>query len=169
MLDNLIADKKVAKAKMAEEMGFSGKKPLVGIFLDRALEEKDEKVIKELFKAVGALEVNVVILGEEAFKEVHCLDYNRANRKKLLNAADMAVAFGFNDVEEMFFNGVIPVSCEREEAEDYNPNKEKGNSFIYKKDNVWGIFAALVRAVETFKFPYDWKHIIREALKLRKV
>ena len=39
-----------------------------------------------------------------------------------------------------------------------------GNGFVYDNENVWGIFAGVVRALETFKFPYDWKHIVRVGL-----
>jgi len=82
----------------------------------------------------------------------------------LLEAADMALVFEFSDVEEMLLNGVIPISSLRPEVSDYNPNRETGNGFIFKKESPWAIFAALVRARETFKFPYDWKHIIRQGM-----
>lgn len=49
--------------------------------------------------------------------------------------------------------------------QDYNPNTEKGNSFVYRSINQWEIFAAVVRAIETFKFPYDWKFLTRSCKK----
>jgi starch synthase len=76
----------------------------------------------------------------------------------------MALVFPFSDVEEIMLNGVIPISMNRPGIKDYNPNKETGNGFVYKKEDSWSIFAALVRAVETFKFPYDWKHIVRQGI-----
>ena len=82
-----------------------------------------------------------------------------------MSAADIALIFDFTDVEELLLNGVVPVSPARAEVEDYNPNKETGNSFVYKNKSAWGVFAALVRAIETFKFPYDWKHIVRQAVE----
>lgn len=45
---------------------------------------------------------------------------------------------------------------------DYNPIAENGNSFTFKNINAWEIYAALVRALETFRFPYDWQNIIKE-------
>ena len=98
-------------------------------------------------------------------KNVSFLPYGRANRKILLEASDMALSFKFSDVEEMLLNGTIPISPMRDEIKDYNPNHETGNGFIYQKSDRWCIFAALVRAIETFKFPYDWNNIVREGLR----
>jgi glycogen synthase len=49
--------------------------------------------------------------------------------------------------------------------ENYRPNEETGNSFLFKKRDLWSVFAAIVRALETHKFPYDWGHIIRQICK----
>ena len=65
----------------------------------------------------------------------------------------------------MLLNGTIPVSPARAEIADYNPNRETGNGFVYKNTDSWCMFAALVRALETFKFPYDWNNIIRQGLE----
>lgn len=55
--------------------------------------------------------------------------------------------------------GVIPVMPPADFAVDYNPNQEKGNAFVYMKDSPWNLFANFIRAVESFRFPYDWKNI----------
>jgi glycogen synthase len=48
--------------------------------------------------------------------------------------------------------------------EDYNPVQESGNAFIFTVENHWKCFASLVRALETFRFPYDWRTIQRHAM-----
>ncbi len=62
--------------------------------------------------------------------------------------------------------GVIPVTPQQNFAEDYNPNQERGNAFIYSKDSPWNLFATLIRAIETFRFPYDWKNIAAGAMEI---
>lgn len=63
-------------------------------------------------------------------------------------------------------NGIVPVTSEfNTKIEDYNPNTEKGNSFVFNNFNEWEVFAAVVRALETHKFPYDWKFIKRSCTK----
>jgi hypothetical protein len=42
---------------------------------------------------------------------------------------------------------------------DYDPQKEKGNSFKYKKNTSFHQLEALIKAVECFKYPYDWKNV----------
>ena len=49
----------------------------------------------------------------------------------------------------------------------YHPNEETGNSFTYPSTNPWDIFMALVRAHETYRFPYDWQHIVRGVFRTR--
>ncbi len=167
-LDQLIGQKKRSKKMLAEELKFSAKKPLLGVFLDKTLSKEELLSMKEVLKGLRYINVNVVVLGDSDLKlnldKVTMLNYSRLNRKKLLEASDMALAFSFSDVEEMLIHGIIPVSKKRKEILDYDPNHESGNAFIYKSDNPWEMFAALVRATETFRFPYDWKHIVREGM-----
>jgi hypothetical protein len=165
---NFIKNKRQAKKLFAKGMSFSEKKPLIGIILDKELSSKEMDCLESIVKGSNTIDVQVVVLSDYDVVEgrgmVH-LPYSRINRKNLLTAADMTLSFSFNDVEEMLLNGAIPISPARPEIKDYNPNKEVGNAFIYKKINKWGMFAALVRARETFKFPYDWNNIVRQGLE----
>lgn len=165
---NLLSRKKEAKKELAKMLGLNAKKPLIGVFLDGEIFEKDVDKIKTVLEGTGALSVNVVVLCDKVTegseeKHVKFLPYSRVNRSKLLSAADIALSLGFNDVEEMLLNGTVPVSEARPELEDYNPNHESGNGFIFREFSPWSIFAATVRALETFKFPYDWQNIVRSA------
>lgn len=168
-VDQLIKDKKAQKKALIQDLKLSKKaKVLLAIILDKELSKNEESLVNDILAGLKNLEINVVILADSnldlsADGNV-ILPYNRHNRKKLLEAADMALIFNFSDTEEMLVNGVIPISLDRDGLIDYDPNREQGNSFIYKDENVWSIFATLVRAFETFKFPYDWKHIVRQGI-----
>ena len=71
-----------------------------------------------------------------------------------------------NLLKKAWKKGVVPITQAFDKSiVDYNPNTESGNSFIYKSINHWEIFAAIVRACETYKFPYDWKFIVRSCTK----
>lgn len=171
-INDLLKIKREAKDALAKSLKLSKNKPLLGIFLDRELTKTMERRLKVILEGIKFLDVEVVILADsdaDGLKsdKLKILPYERMNRIKLLQAADMAMIFSFTDIEELLFNGVIPISGSRPEITDYNPNRETGNSFIYKKEEPWSIFAALVRAVETFKFPYDWKHIVRQGVSSR--
>lgn len=168
-LDNFLKQKRQAKKTFAEKYSFSNRKPLVGIILDNELSKTDEECLKNILEGTAHIDVQVVVVADtnlDIFYSPHSIfiPYSRGNRKNLLFAADMALSFPFNDVEEMLLNGTIPISPSRSEVQDYDPNHETGNSFIYKKEDYWCVFAALVRALETFKFPYDWNNIVRQGL-----
>lgn len=169
-MDNFIKQKRDVKKLFSEKLSFNYSEPLIAVILDKELPKNDLKMLRDLLAGVVNLEAKVIILSENnpsaEFKDsAIVLPYSRRNRKYLLEAADIALCLDFNDAEEMLLNGVIPVSTSRRELSDYNPNHETGNAFIYNKNNSWSIFAAMVRAVETFKFPYDWKGIVRQGLE----
>ncbi|MDP2642783.1 MAG: hypothetical protein Q8P62_02995 [Candidatus Peregrinibacteria bacterium] len=166
-VDLLIKDKSEAKNKLSSMLKFHIKKPLIALFVDKELSEMEERNLTIILDGIKDLEATVIAIADtnsEIFADVKTMEYNRMNRHYLLEAADIALVFSFTDVEEILANGIIPVSYERPEVKNYDPNHESGNAFIYKTASPWSVFAALVRAVETFKFPYDWKHIIRQGL-----
>ena len=88
--------------------------------------------------------------------------------RRMLAGSDIALFFSTNDDEAMLENclryGVIPVSLPMEVLDNYNPVQESGNAFIYEDPSQWMCFASLVRALETFKFPFDWRTIQRHAM-----
>ncbi len=115
---------------------------------------------------------NKTIEGEEALRKLRegldHLDINVVETKQLTQStllkAHMVVLFQNDEtlLKLAWEAGVVPIVRPfNDTIVDYNPNTESGNSFIYEEDNYWAIFAAIVRARETYKFPYDWKFIIR--------
>ncbi|MFA5799968.1 MAG: hypothetical protein WC840_03340 [Candidatus Peribacteraceae bacterium] len=89
--------------------------------------------------------------------------------RKLLAGSDMAMFFAPQDEGEELENalryGVVPVSPPRDILENYNPVQESGNAFVFELPTPWQCFGSLVRALETFKFPYDWRTIQRHAME----
>ncbi len=169
-LETFIKEKKQLKRQFSKKLNLSYEKPLVAIILDRELSDQEESVLAEILEGSTQIGAEVVVLADTNLKAIKdkntvILPYNRKNREKILMAADMAIGFDFSDVEEMLLHGTIPISQIRPEVQDYNPNRETGNGFIYKKSDHWCLFAALVRALETFKFPYDWKNIVRQGMQ----
>lgn len=167
MIDNLLKRKKHVKKLLAEKLSFNYKNPLMAIVLEQDLSKKDMEVVKGLLEGASHLDMHVIVISDKKlsfceFPNVVRIPYSRTNRKYVIEAADIAMCFSFNDVEEMLLNGTIPVSYLRNELADYNPNHETGNSFLFAELNYFCAFAALVRAVETFKFPYDWSGIVRQ-------
>ena len=91
------------------------------------------------------------------------------NLRKMLAGSDIALFFAAQQDPDEIANalryGVIPVALPADGLDDYNPVQESGNAFLYEETTAWQCFAALVRALETFKFPYDWRTIQRHAME----
>ena len=67
-------------------------------------------------------------------------------------------------IKSAISNGAVPiVSGGVGFLKNYTGPAEAGNSFKFSGTNFWGMYAAVVRALENFGFPYDWKNIIKSA------
>ncbi len=87
---------------------------------------------------------------------------------RMYAAADMALFLTPPPAKELTIclgYGVIPVSVGADLLENYNPVQEAGNAFVIEGKTHWHAFAALVRAIETYKFPYDWRTIQKHAME----
>lgn len=90
--------------------------------------------------------------------------------EKWMWASDMVLTFTEEHLmlKKFFEKGIVPIAFAQSPfLENYHPNEETGNSFTFDAFNPWAIFMALVRANETYRFPYDWQHIVRNMLKVR--
>ena len=87
-----------------------------------------------------------------------------AHYESMWRACDTAYCFTSEDLKTAIASGVVPLAPKGlKGADNYDPNKEKGNAFIFDVLNPWVMFSSLVRALETYKFPFDWKCIVRNA------
>jgi len=68
----------------------------------------------------------------------------------------MAVVFDEKQttLHALLKKGVVPIGHEKSPLlAEYHPNEETGNSFTFNETNPWAVFAAIVRACETYRFP----------------
>jgi hypothetical protein len=177
-IKKLISLKKETKKKMFQKCGEGEiNLPLLIVF---APEKGDLKgKFYQLLEGLLVLPLKIVILSKERgdtlccpsgkMTWISCKDegFNELCEEYLL-AADMALVFEGNHrrLIDLFKKGLVIIGRKSWPLlENYHPNNESGNSFTYESDNPWEIFRALVRAHETYRFPYDWENIIRTACK----
>ncbi len=146
----IIEKKKNGKLKILDAMGKLGdeKKALIAVDAGKTGDAE------ALLDGLKNLEVNVVLIDEK-------------NMEAAYEAADLVVIFKKDDSKIMraWANGTVPVCLAGGNVSDYDPVREEGNAYIAKTDNEWGYFEAVVRALESYKFPYDWKHLVQLCLK----
>jgi starch synthase len=120
---------------------------------------KFQKILSEFSKQYPE---KIIVIGEE-----------EDTLRKILAATDVSFYFRSGAENEELAQAALsyaslpiaPISMQHI-VEDYNPNQESGNGFIFQDENYWSAFAALIRAHENFRFPYDWKGIQRNALEI---
>ncbi|TSC58252.1 MAG: starch synthase [Candidatus Peregrinibacteria bacterium Greene0416_19] len=99
---------------------------------------------------------------------VHIVQNEEHATRRMYAAADMALFLSDVPIKELthcLAYGAVPLSLPQALLENYDPVQETGNSFLYDKPTVWHAFSALVRAMETYKFPFDWRTIQRHAME----
>ena len=109
-------------------------------------------------------------LAEKNSKKITILPDSEENKRKIYAAADILLVPAespecLEEAKNAMAYGVVPVMPPGNFAEDYNAIAERGNAFFYPKGSPWGFFASLVRALENFRFPYDWKSIQVSAME----
>lgn len=180
-ISKTLNSKKTAKDYLRNEYGLSinKKKLLLSIIVDEKSGPEVMAFLENFLEGIKAVSVSVIIVSPQALKEkidhfksprgVFVMQSNKNVTEKVLEASDVSFVFPLSSMKKEHINlmwhlGVVPIAPEKI-AQDYDPNKETGNSFISRNNDAWSIFAALVRAAETFRFPYDWKHIIKQAMR----
>jgi hypothetical protein len=167
--------KKKAKTKLMGERKNS-KEPLVLVFA----KAKDKEMLFQLLEGFLVLPSHVVVVtdaqpGDHAKHLSGKISWmnpkdlaNEKNLETYLHAADMAVLFEepWHEIQDLMQHGVVVIGHEKSPMlENYHPNEETGNSFTFASYNPWAMFMAVVRAHETYRFPYDWMNIVRVMLK----
>lgn len=145
-------------------------------------DELGGKLLEEVLPGLMELPIGIVIRGrggkkygelftklsKSAGHRVAILPDDEDSMRKMLAGCDIALFLSGTDaetVENALRYGVVPVSLPGGALDNYNPVQESGNSFVYEQPTMWQCFGSLVRALETFKFPYDWRTIQRHAIE----
>lgn len=172
------------KTALQEELGWIAEPKQPVICLPAGITETlGGELLESVLSGLMELPISIVIRGRGSKKfgelftklskstphRVAILPDDETSMRKMLAGSDIALFLADKDDEGMLENalryGVVPVSLQREILDNYNPVQESGNAFVYDKPTHWQCFASVVRALETFKFPYDWRTIQRHAIE----
>ncbi len=177
--------KAAAKAALQKELGWKNEPRRALLCVPTGMsDELGGKLLEDVMPGLLTLPVQIVILGkgskaygdyctqlaQDKPHKVGILPNTPKNVAALYAAADMALFCmppGDNaELTACLEHGVVPLSPANERLINYDPNQEAGNAFTYEQLTHWHCFAAAVRAVETYRFPYDWKTIQKNAIAM---
>lgn len=91
------------------------------------------------------------------------------NRSEIIQTSDIIVFAGapekklFNEVLAENVPMVLPEGCG---ITDFNPQKESGEGFTFRKGSFWNMMGSIIRASENKKFSYDWKNLKKNLAKV---
>lgn len=132
----------------------------------------DNEILKQLAEWVKILPVNFLFIGETN----DAIDSPNINFvKKLAEDLESGLDFivGDNEIDNLkhflskWITPVIPENNYLSSVlEEFNPIKVTWNSYLYKNENHWCIFYAIIRYMENYKFPYDNRNLIKNLLEI---
>lgn len=126
----------------------------------------DPALLDELEAGLEELDARVRILGEGAKSIPHSFSSEEA-----MEEADMWVILSDelpSDFSMIVEHSIVPVMLAgtHKDAENYVPNNESGNSFLFQKLSPWQVYGSIVRAIENFGFVYDWNTLKSQCKEL---
>lgn len=180
----LLSEKPKAKAALQKELGWplEPKRPMICLpaGMTKAL---GGKLFEQLLPGLLSIQAEVLILGrgsssygsfvtglaEEQNHKIAIIQDNPASIEKMYKASDMVLFLAdpaeLPELADALKYAVVPIAPKTKALENYSPVQESGNAFLYDTEDVWQCFAAIVRAVETHIFPFDWKTIQKHCLE----
>lgn len=172
------------KLALQRELGWSQEPKRMMVCLPAGMSDAlGGALLRDVMPGLLTLPVQIVIFGKGssqygslftqlAAEEPHrvaIVQASEENQRRLLAASDAALFLAEPDkpalVETTLQYGTIPIGPSCDLLENYNPNQETGNAFTYDGATPWHCFAAAVRAVETYRFPFDWRTIQRHCMQ----
>lgn len=154
--------------------------------------EYGAEILEKTIEGILKLNIQLVIIGvgtskyqtlfsdiaEKQPHKIQIVEQSEENTHKIYAAADMGLILKNNNVcQEELGNflqyGIVPIcltaGAEKWRVTNYRPANEEGEGFLFEHENAWELFAALVRACETYHFPYDFQHIQSSAMELTQL
>lgn len=176
--------KEANKLSLQEEFGWplESKRPMICLPAGMS-DALGGALLEELIPGLFSLPLEILVVGQgsnhygELFTKLSKENNHRLTivlnedtaLRKMYAASDMALFLsdpsGMPELSQCLAYGVVPISPTNERITDYNPVQESGNAFVYNDASVWSVYAAIVRAVETSRFPFDWRTIQRNGME----
>lgn len=179
-----IQSKEKNKISFCQDFGLKYDKKTALLCLTFPLTEKNNlDMLQEVINGLLEQNVNIALtgIGSEKFQNffekiakenpqrIAIVSDNDGNKRKVYAASDIFLstciqAECLEEMQKALSYGVIPITPPCDIVSDYDGSQESGNAFVYNEKSPWSFFACLIRALENFKFPYDWKTIQQNAM-----
>lgn len=166
VIDAKLDAKKISKR---QAVPFLSDLPLVGYVAET---ETDIALLTHLQEGVREMGLSMIVFWKGGAKAsfsvpegITLVTPTDPHYASLWQACDMAFCMSEKATKNAFEEMIVPIAFKKIPlVQNYDPNREKGNAFTFEKITPWLMFAALVRACETFRFPFDWRNIVKNRI-----
>lgn len=161
---DLKKEKEKNKKKLLGTALVRGTKTRVPLLYIESLEIADKEEAADFVNGLMELGLHIVLangLLKKAPAGIHLVQ--KAQRAEAFAGCDLALIETVDQLHSAWKQGCVPISILHAEATvNYTPLAEQGNGFYFASWTKWRVYAAVVRALETYQFPYDWENIVKE-------
>ena len=181
----MIQNKEKNKIAFCQDFGLPYDKKIPLLCITYPLTEKNNiSIIQDVMNGILEQPVQIVLtaigtqkyqdyftkLAEKNPKQVIIIPDGDENKRKIYAASNMILipedsTECIKEAKIAMQYGVIPIISDQDFVTNYDPIQEEGNAFVYSNGSPWSFFATVIRAMENFKFPYDWKNIAVSAME----
>lgn len=141
------------------------------VLVEDGAESHIQQILQEIVEGIAAIGIQLVMIESNNVSEKmawRALEVQYPHAVKVLPRSELdGYVFDIEVLEEVTAKKlkelaekqIVPMA-EKGLVEAFDPIAEKGNGFVFE-ENPWSLFAALVRAAETYRFPYDWQNVVK--------
>lgn len=182
-IKKLFFDKAERKRALFETLGWENPKKTALIAITYPLTDQNKVgLLQEIMPGLLEQELKLILMGigtqryqayftklaEDHADQVAILE--ERDKETLYEAADMFLcpsdsSEAQRELAQTLHFQVVPISLPQSGVENYDAIQERGNAFLFERTTPWSFFAAVIRALENFRFPYDWKNIQKASLE----
>lgn len=168
-------NKKQKKEQQQKDWGLSVDGGIPLVLVDDTVDRTIQKILQEIIDGIASIGIQLVFVEPKdsevleslkGFAKKYPHSVKVLNKKQIVpDAFDIALLDEVNSekLEELKEHRMVPLAGKG--VIQFDPIEERGNGFVYESKNPWSLFAAFVRAAETYRFPYDWQNIVKSVIK----
>lgn len=162
----ILKEKKTVWEKIKKDFNFPLKNKATGLV---SLSDKD--LTANLIEGLSKLDVNFIIKSDSInISEFKNIVFINKDFKDLVWLDFVLCDECESNMTSYFSAWVAPVVSKDNHIStllsEFNPGRVEGNAYIFKENNSWEVFYALIRYLENFKFPYDNKALVKNILEI---
>lgn len=132
----------------------------------------DKNIVDKLLEWLNVIPANFVFISNEEIKsEYQNIVFIKKYPIDIESWFDFIIADNeVDNLKNFITKWITPIISENNYLssmlEEFNPIKVSWNSYLYKEENEWCIFYAIIRYLENYKFPYDNRNLIKNLLEI---